>query len=346
MLFRSFRRKGKEQAFYKWVKGLRHRHPDTVFHVVYEAGRNGYTPARELRRQGVYVHLIPVNKLKVVEYGKKVKTDRIDAEFLSALDVLSSDLPRVHIPEISLECDKGLLREYHRIEKDIRTKNHQILSLIERWPVSETAPNKHLHHDVWRDCVAEWRKMGDVQIPESELFRIELLLDRMKADEAAKIKLQGRIDERDEEHRQAAAAKGEPYLVDILESLKGIGITTARAFAWEVGDFARFAPGKFGAWLGLVPVAHESCGMRKQLGISKAGNKELRRRAVGLVWLWKTWQPDSALMKKWGSRLEKGGRIRRIAAVAMARELMEAIRDLIVDNKPIEGAIKFSERSK
>ena len=60
--------------------------------VFYEAGRYGYWPARKLIALGANVHILPINKLKVVMSGKTIKTDKLDAKFLGGLH------PSDHIP--------------------------------------------------------------------------------------------------------------------------------------------------------------------------------------------------------------------------------------------------------
>jgi len=61
--------------------------------VFYEAGRYGYWPARKLIALGATVHILPINKLKVVMSGKTIKTDKLDAKFLGGLH------PSDHVPK-------------------------------------------------------------------------------------------------------------------------------------------------------------------------------------------------------------------------------------------------------
>jgi transposase len=61
---------------------------------------------------------------------------------------------------------------------------------------------------------------------------------------------------------------------------------------------------------------------------------------IELAWLWVRWQPDSPISRKWKPRLEKRGRSRKTAIVAVARELAVAILHLAKDGVEIRGAIK------
>ena len=59
-----------------------------------------------------------------------------------------------------------------------------------------------------------------------------------------------------------------------------------------------------------------------------------------LAWLWKYHQPNSALSKKWADRLKPKGRGRKVAIVALARQLVVAIYQLLVNGVEIDGAVK------
>ena len=61
-------------------------------------------------------------------------------------------------------------------------------------------------------------------------------------------------------------------------------------------------------------------------GISKAGNRHLRTAMVELAWLWRRWQPDSALSRWLAARIGEGaGRLRRVLVTALARKLLVAL---------------------
>ncbi len=119
-----------------------------------------------------------------------------------------------------------------------------------------------------------------------------------------------------------------------------------RSFAWEVGNFKRFRNGKcFSSYIGLTPTPNSSGKQQREQGISKKGNTELRRLAIQLAWLWKRWQPNSRLSLKWKEQLQKKGRQRRTAIVAMGRQLMIALYRDVVHAEKIEGAIINNEKA-
>ena len=66
-----------------------------------------------------------------------------------------------------------------------------------------------------------------------------------------------------------------------LETIPGIGVVVATAFAATVTDPQRFRSGRqFAAWLGLTPLANSSGGKERMGRISKMGDPYLRRLMV------------------------------------------------------------------
>jgi transposase len=66
-----------------------------------------------------------------------------------------------------------------------------------------------------------------------------------------------------------------------LTTIPGIGVLNATALSAAVGNGATFARGRdFAAWLGLVPRQSTTGGKPKLLGISKRGNKYLRKLLI------------------------------------------------------------------
>jgi transposase len=59
-------------------------------------------------------------------------------------------------------------------------------------------------------------------------------------------------------------------------------------------------------------------------GITRAGNRHVRRMIVQLAWSWLRYQPTSALSRWYRERFGQGRRLRRIGIVALARKLLIA----------------------
>jgi transposase len=95
----------------------------------------------------------------------------------------------------------------------------------------------------------------------------------------------------------------------------------------EVFGWRKFSNRKqVGSMVGLTPTPFASGERSREQGISKAGNRRLRRLLVELAWCWLRWQPHSAL-SQWYQRRFGGGqaRLRKIGVVAVARKLLIAL---------------------
>lgn len=105
--------------------------------------------------------------------------------------------------------------------------------------------------------------------------RVRRLLEDMQAEWRD---MDRRIEAFDDEF--AAQAKSDDT-ARRLATIPGIGVLNATALAAAVGNAATFARGRdLAAWLGLVPRQMTTGGKPRLLGISKRGNKYLRKLLV------------------------------------------------------------------
>src|ERR1039457_2892721 len=110
----------------------------------------------------------------------------------------------------------------------------------------------------------------------------------------------------------------------LLRQVSGVGPVTALAYVLTLETPKRFARSRdVGPYLGLVPKQEDSGDIQPQLGISKAGDRMLRKLLVGSAhYILGPFGPDTDL-RRFGMRLcERGGKnAKKRAAVAVARKL-------------------------
>jgi len=132
----------------------------------------------------------------------------------------------------------------------------------------------------------------------------------------------------------------EKYMhTQLLRQVSGVGPVTALAYVLTLETPLRFARSRdVGPYLGLVPKQEDSGDIQPQLGISKAGDRMLRRLLVGSAhYILGPFGPDTDL-RRFGMRLcERGGKnAKKRAAVAVARKLAVLLHRLWVSGEVYE----------
>ena len=145
------------------------------------------------------------------------------------------------------------------------------------------------------------------------------------------------IKEYDRKVEEMASQKYGP--TKLLRQVKGVGPITALAYVLTLENPDRFAKSRdVGPYLGLVPKLEDSGDSQPQLGISKAGDKMMRRLLVGSAqYILGPFGPDTNL-RRYGLRVcERGGKnAKKRAAVAVARKLAVLLHRLWVTGEVYE----------
>ncbi len=107
-----------------------------------------------------------------------------------------------------------------------------------------------------------------------------------------------------------------------LAAIPGIGVITATAIAATVSDPEQFRSGRqFAAWLGLTPQQHSTGGKTKLGGISKQGDRYLRRLLViGATAVMRHTKDRTTPMANWIRKLLEKKPF-RVVSVALANKL-------------------------
>jgi transposase len=223
---------------------------------------------RLLRGLGHEVRLMPPEYVR--PYVKAQKNDERDAEAIAE----AATRPTMRFVELKT-AEQLDMQSLHRVRDRLVGERTALLNqlraiLLER---GFTAPQGR-------------RKLGQALAgllddadgedgPAALSPRVRALLEDMRAEWAG---LDRRIGAFDDEF--AARAKADDA-ARRLATIPGIGVLNATALAAAVGDGAAFARGRdLAAWLGLVPRQATTGGKPKLLGITKRGNKYLRKLLI------------------------------------------------------------------
>ena len=96
--------------------------------------------------------------------------------------------------------------------------------------------------------------------------------------------------------------------VTALQTVRGVGPIVTWGLATEIFAWQQIRNGReLGALVGLVPAPFQSGETSHDLGITRAGNKHVRRVMVQLAWSWLRYQHASALAQWYQRRFGDGG---------------------------------------
>jgi transposase len=304
--------------------------------TIQEAGLDGFWLHRVLRQEGIESHVVDPASIATPRRQRRAKTDRLDGEtLLRALLAYKRGEPRVCAmvvaPSPEEEDRRRICRERATLIAERIAHVNRIKGLLFAQGISDYAP---LRRDR-RARLAALRTGDGRELPSHlkaqigrELDRIELLLEQIKAVEAAQDALVGA---KDTTGKEAA-----PEPVAMLLALKGMGANFA-AVLWSEAFYRQFDNRRqVAAYAGLAATPWQSGGIRHEQGVSKAGNPRLRTKMIQLAWLWIRHQPQSALTRWFKERSQQG---RKSAIVALARKLLVALWKYVTAGVVIEGAV-------
>ena len=302
---------------------------------VYESGVTGFHLCRELRAMGVDCVIGAVSKMHRPAADRGRKTDRRDARFL-AVQLALGVVTEVHVPDPECEGARDLTRALADARDDaVRAKQRLSKFLLRHGHVYDEKNAAGQRKSRWtRDF---WAWVGRIDLGDaSAMATLDHYCECVHRADAEKAALEAKV------KSLAQAPRWKPTC-DALRCLKGIDAVTAVSIACEADGFSRFAKASgFAAWVGLVPSEHSSGESQCRGGITKAGNKHLRKLLVEAAWHYKSASrapkkaaagqsvpPDARRHANAGVRrlvdrrraMDAAGKQSSVANVAIAREL-------------------------
>jgi transposase len=288
----------------------------------YEAGRDGFWVHRLLAAEGVSNTVVDAASIEVPRRARRVKTDRLDATRLWRLLVRVTQGERgvwrpVRVPSDADEAARHLSRSLATATTACTQVRNRIQGLLAtqgvRLPIGAQ----------FRRAVTAVRRWDGSPLPAA-------LLARLLREWRTLVLHRGHIRALEREQRQLLRAPTRTRVaaqVHQLTQLRGLGMRSMWVYATELYAWRELRHRRqVGALLGLTPTPYASGATQRDQGISRAGNRHVRRVAVEIAWLWVRHQPRSALTQWYRTRFgQSGGRSRRIGIVAVARQLAIAL---------------------
>lgn len=307
---------------------------DAPVHSCYEAGRDGFWIHRYLQSIGINDVVVDSSSIEVNRRAKRAKTDRLDVLSLVGLLVRYCDGEKkpwsvVRVPTVQEEDQRRCHREMERLRREYTAHRNRIRGLLFLHGI-DIRGEKDLPRLI--RCARLW----DGSCLPVEL-REELLREHERL-ELVKIQIR-KIERQRREQLKAAALKGDVQVRKLMR-LVGVGMETAWTSVYELFAWRQFRNRReIAAAVGLAPTPYQSGNASTDQGISRAGNRRVRRLAVQISWGWLRFQPQSALSIWFQQRFGHGsGRIKRIGIIALARRLVIALWRFVTDDVVPQGA--------
>lgn len=271
--------------------------------------------ARTLAAMGHEVRLIPPSYVK--PYVKRGKSDALDAEAICE----AVQRPTMRFVPVKTVEQQGILM------------THRARSLLVR--------QRTMLANALRAHLAELGFVANPGIANLAKLAEQVLADKDALPSYARAALQIMI-------RQIMGVSGEIAMLDQqliawhaesetsrrLAAIPGLGVITATAIAATVTDPHQFRSGRqFAAWLGLTPQQHSTGGRTRLGGISKQGDRYLRRLlVVGATAVMRHIKDKPTPMADWIRKLSEKKPF-RLVSVALANKLARIVWVVLTRNE-------------
>jgi transposase len=229
-----------------------------------EACATAHHWARELAKLGHMVRLMPASYVKA--YVKRSKNDAADAAAIC--EAVTRPSMRL-VPVKTIDQQATLTR--HRTRDLLIRQRTQLVNAV-RAHLAELGLVAARGRDGMRELIAiVTDNTNSNQLPEPTKQALRALVAQLAALQEQIGKLERGIHA---EHRSSDRSRR-------LETIPGIGVIGASAISATVTDPSAFKSGReFAAWIGLVPRQSSTGGQERLGGISKQGDRYLRRLLI------------------------------------------------------------------
>jgi transposase len=281
------------------------------------------------RLMGAAGHKVKMMSPQFVKpFVKTNKNDAHDAQAIAEASLRES-IPSVPIKDVWQQDILAIHRVKERLTKNKVELTNQIRGLLFESGITISQGDKFLKQEI-----------AELLAPENETLTVMMkttiadlgdelltLADKLKI-------VQQRIEK--------IAADDERCMA--LQEIPGIGPVTATALVAAVGNGKDFKNGRhLAAWMGLVPKHTGTGGVVKMLGISKRGDKYLRKLLIQGAHVVVRWSKakDKKVEYKW-IREKYPHRHSNYVAVAVANKTARMVWRILASNSKFDPAVAFA----
>ncbi|MBK8982640.1 MAG: IS110 family transposase [Ignavibacteria bacterium] len=297
---------------------LHKMYPEATYYSVYEAGYCGYWIHEKLQKEGIFNIIVNAADVPTTDKEKKRKTDPVDSRKLGR-SLRSGELKSIYIPSEIKQNDRLLVRSRHdNVKKQTRCKN-QIKSVLNFFGIFISDEKIKTH---WSKAYIQWLKSlcNDTS---GRSIKLKTLITELEY-------FRKTISDLTKSIRALSLDPAYKKYVKLLTTIPGISTLTAMIILTEFGDMKIYSSlNKLSSYVGLIPDEHTSSDNEKRYGVTKRGNRYLRKALLESSWV--AIRKDPSLTLSYRNYLKRTIAVKSI--IKIARKLLNRIRYVLITEK-------------
>lgn len=269
LIFAQTEMKADSKSVMKYLDKVSEMNDGAIVLSGYEAGPTGFKLCRDLIKWNYNCVVMAPTSIAKTTRDKMVKTDRADS-ILLAKSLAFHSYKQVVLPNENIEALREVVRLRHTAQKECKRAKQAFLSFLLSNGFAYPYGGKDSH---WTKSFMLWVNTIHFNSEYLNFCKDEYLAEAVRMIQKVKV-----LDKKLEELQKVDEIRDK---VKALKCISGINTLTAMTLVTEVGDFNRFkTAGNFASYTGLCPGSHSSGLTDRTTGITKQGNRIIRRLLI------------------------------------------------------------------
>jgi transposase len=300
--------------------------PNGTFYSVYEAGFCGFWIHERLQSLGINNIVVNPADVPTTDKEKKQKTDRVDSNKL-ARQLRNKDLEAIYIHKRDILEDRSLIRMRRTLVKDLTRYKNRIKSKLYFFGI-EFPEQFNRDRFCWSNRFMDWLSQLELN-RESGTESLRIFVEQAKFLRTDLLEVNRKV-------RKLSQNEYYRERINLLMSIRGIGLTTAMIILTEIEDIHRFDnQEKLASYVGLTPTSHSSGDKDIHGEMVNRGNKFLKSAIIESAWIAARVDPVLHMdFINYSKRMKKNK-----AIVKIARKLLNRISFVLKNKVPYNDGI-------
>jgi transposase len=305
---------------------LTKNYPGAQYYSAYESGFCGFWPHFKLIELGINNIVVNAADVPTSQKDKTQKDDRRDSRKI-ARSLSKGDLTAIHVPDVSVQSDRSLVRTRWALVKDMVRSKLRIKAFLSVYGIGYP-PEFSRSTTHWSKRFMKW--LRDINLPHSTAKdSLDAMIDQFESQRVHLLDITRKI-------RKMSQSEKYQRNITLLDTLPGIGLITSITILTELGNIDRFKDSDhLAAYVGLVPTCHSSGEKENRGEMTFRHNERLLQMIIESSW--------SAMRKDPGLTLSYSNYRRRMnqnnAIIRIARKLVNRIYAVLKHQKEYKCGI-------